>query len=275
VAPTIAAGGMTAAFVVADGAAASAAQAAPAAAVGMATASATDFARLRQCESGGRYTINSGNGYYGAYQFDARTWRGLGYSGLPHQAAPAVQDDAAAKLQSQRGWQPWPGCARKLGLTSGRGSYTPQHAAPVAKQAAPKRAATKPAAKPAPRKVAPVEAAPKRASRTRTLAPRTAPPLDRVMTLADRSSYRLVVAQWQARMAERGWQITVDGHFGPQSARIAERFAKEKGLASTPAGTVDGAVMAAAWTAPLDGAGAPATPTAIPGALLGASTPGL
>ena len=77
---------------------------------------AANFARLRQCESGGNYSINTGNGYYGAYQFSARTWRGLGYEGLPHQASAATQDEAAAKLQAQQGWRPWPGCSRKLRL---------------------------------------------------------------------------------------------------------------------------------------------------------------
>ena len=78
--------------------------------------SAVNLARLRQCESGGNYSINTGNGYYGAYQFSPRTWRGLGYAGLPHQASAAVQDEAAAKLQAQQGWRPWPGCSRKLRL---------------------------------------------------------------------------------------------------------------------------------------------------------------
>jgi resuscitation-promoting factor RpfA len=77
---------------------------------------AANFARLRQCESGGNYSINSGNGYYGAYQFSASTWRSLGFTGLPHQASAAVQDTAAAKLQAQQGWRPWPGCSRKLRL---------------------------------------------------------------------------------------------------------------------------------------------------------------
>jgi hypothetical protein len=69
-------------------------------------ATADDFARLRQCESGGNYSINTGNGFFGAYQFAAGTWRGLGYSGLPHRAAPATQDQAARRLQAARGWAP-------------------------------------------------------------------------------------------------------------------------------------------------------------------------
>jgi hypothetical protein len=75
-----------------------------------------NFKRLRICESGNNYSINTGNGYYGAYQFDLPTWHGLGYKGRPDQASPATQDQAAHRLQAQRGWNPWPSCARQLGL---------------------------------------------------------------------------------------------------------------------------------------------------------------
>lgn len=74
------------------------------------------WARLRACESGGRYHINTGNGFYGAYQFVPSTWRGLGYPGLPHLAPPHVQDEAAQKLQARSGWGQWPACTRRLGL---------------------------------------------------------------------------------------------------------------------------------------------------------------
>jgi hypothetical protein len=74
------------------------------------------WARLRQCESGGRYNISTGNGFYGAYQFHPRTWRGLGFPGLPHQAPPEMQDEAARKLQARSGWGQWPACSRRLGL---------------------------------------------------------------------------------------------------------------------------------------------------------------
>jgi hypothetical protein len=73
------------------------------------------WARLRQCESGGNYTINTGNGFYGAYQFLPRTWRGLGFPGLPHQAPPQMQDEAARKLQARSGWGQWPVCSRRIG----------------------------------------------------------------------------------------------------------------------------------------------------------------
>ena len=73
------------------------------------------WAKLRNCEAGGRYDRNSGNGYYGAYQFSPATWRSLGYSGLPHEAPPEVQDEAARKLQARSGWGQWPACSRRIG----------------------------------------------------------------------------------------------------------------------------------------------------------------
>ena len=75
----------------------------------------TLWQRLRNCEAGGRYDRNSGNGYYGAYQMSAGTWHSLGYGGLPHQASPEVQDQAARKLQARSGWGQWPACSRRVG----------------------------------------------------------------------------------------------------------------------------------------------------------------
>ncbi len=75
-----------------------------------------DFAKLRECESGDNYAADTGNGYYGAYQFSLATWQALGYSGLPSQAPPAVQDQAARRLQAEYGWGQWPACSAMLGL---------------------------------------------------------------------------------------------------------------------------------------------------------------
>jgi peptidoglycan hydrolase-like protein with peptidoglycan-binding domain len=77
--------------------------------------SAQTWHRLRMCESSNNYKINTGNGYYGAYQFDLSTWRSVGGSGYPNQASPAEQDARALILYRKRGWQPWT-CASILGL---------------------------------------------------------------------------------------------------------------------------------------------------------------
>lgn len=74
------------------------------------------WGQLRQCEAGGNYARNSGNGYYGAYQFDIGTWGGYGGYARADLAPPAIQDEKARQTQSARGWYPWPACARKLGL---------------------------------------------------------------------------------------------------------------------------------------------------------------
>ena len=74
------------------------------------------WAELRQCESGGNYGEATGNGYYGAYQFLPSTWWSLGFSGLPSQAPPAVQDRAARLLLTRQGWGAWPACSAALGL---------------------------------------------------------------------------------------------------------------------------------------------------------------
>ncbi len=81
------------------------------------TTPSLDFRALAQCESGGDYSTNTGNGYYGAYQFSPSTWSSLGYSGLPSNASPATQNQAAEKLQARSGWGQWPACAAALGLT--------------------------------------------------------------------------------------------------------------------------------------------------------------
>lgn len=74
------------------------------------------FAKLRFCEAGGDYTKNTGNGYFGAYQYSISTWANFGGYARPDLAPPAVQDAKAQETQARRGWSPWPSCARKLGL---------------------------------------------------------------------------------------------------------------------------------------------------------------
>lgn len=72
------------------------------------------LARLRSCE--GSYKSNTGNGYYGAYQFDKRTWGKYGGYEVASEAPPSVQDEKAWETYKARGWQPWPTCKIKMGL---------------------------------------------------------------------------------------------------------------------------------------------------------------
>ena len=77
----------------------------------------TVWDRLAQCESGGNWAINTGNGYYGGLQFNVGTWRAYGGTGYPHQASRETQIAVATRLRDATGgYGSWPGCAAKLGL---------------------------------------------------------------------------------------------------------------------------------------------------------------
>jgi len=71
---------------------------------------------LAQCESGGNWSINTGNGYYGGLQFALATWESVGGSGYPHEHPAATQIDFGRTLQARQGWGAWPHCSEKLGL---------------------------------------------------------------------------------------------------------------------------------------------------------------
>lgn len=68
----------------------------------------TILQRVKMRESGGNYGDNTGNGYYGAYQFSLGTWESVGGSGLPSNASPQEQDMRAQMLYNERGCSPWP-----------------------------------------------------------------------------------------------------------------------------------------------------------------------
>lgn len=72
--------------------------------------------RLAQCESRGRWDINTGNGYYGGLQFNLTSWRNVGGTGYPNQASAIEQMWRAERLLDLQGWGAWPSCARQLGL---------------------------------------------------------------------------------------------------------------------------------------------------------------
>lgn len=81
-----------------------------------APATPENMLKLRLCEAGNIYTRNSGNGYYGAYQFNIGTWNNFGGYARADLAPAEVQDAKFMETYNRRGWAPWPACSRKLGL---------------------------------------------------------------------------------------------------------------------------------------------------------------
>lgn len=76
--------------------------------------------RIAQCESGGNWHINTGNGYYGGLQFSAGTWRAYGgsaYAATADQASKSAQIAVASKVQRAQGWGAWPVCSAKAGAS--------------------------------------------------------------------------------------------------------------------------------------------------------------
>jgi resuscitation-promoting factor RpfA len=142
-----------------------------------ATGSAWD--RLADCESGGNWSINTGNGFYGGLQFTASTWKAYGggaYASRADLASRSQQIAVAQRVLAGQGWGAWPACSAKLGL-SGKVS-TASAAAATARASAPaSRSTTRSPLRAEGRHVAPshpaIEKATARSVRSGYVAPRT------------------------------------------------------------------------------------------------------
>ncbi len=81
------------------------------------TGGSTVWDQLAQCEAGGNWATNTGNGYYGGLQFSLGTWQAYGGSGLPSNASRGTQIAIATKIRdASGGYGAWPACAASLGL---------------------------------------------------------------------------------------------------------------------------------------------------------------
>ena len=95
---------------------------------GLATATSaqasTVWDRVASCESGGNWSINTGNGYYGGLQFSDRTWDAFGgerYASTANRATKSQQITIAQKVLSSQGPGAWPTCGARAGLTRANG----------------------------------------------------------------------------------------------------------------------------------------------------------
>lgn len=100
----------------------------------------SDWDALAGCESGGNWSINTGNGYYGGVQFDANTWQAYGggeFAPTADQATREQQIYVAEKVLDAQGWGAWPACSSSLGLSSAAETSRPdpnQQTAPAAEE---------------------------------------------------------------------------------------------------------------------------------------------
>ena len=89
-----------------------------------AEAAASVWDKVAQCESGGNWKINTGNGFYGGVQFAAGTWKAYGgktYASQAHLATKAEQIAIARRVLAGQGPGAWPTCSRRAVLTKTNG----------------------------------------------------------------------------------------------------------------------------------------------------------
>ena len=175
-----------------------------------ATAPASTWDSLAQCESGGNWGINTGNGYAGGLQFSPGTWAAYGGTGSAANASREQQIAVAEKVQAGQGWGAWPACAAKLGLTGG--AIAPQSTSKSLAPAAVPAPAKVPARTAAPEAAAPKAAAPKVAAPKAAAAPR------HVAAVAlSGQTYTIQSGDSLSKVAEKlniagGWQLLADAN---------------------------------------------------------------
>jgi peptidoglycan hydrolase-like protein with peptidoglycan-binding domain len=178
--------------------------------------SPSDWQRLRECESSDNYSIDTGNGYYGAYQFSLGTWKSVGGAGLPSNASPGEQDARALILYRERGWEPWT-CAQILGLKddkdAGSGKISDIHV-------------------------------PTTSSAPSSPGEPAYPGGSRGYRYGDNNAS---IEKFQNEMHARGFFPAGNGQFGPLTLTLVKRLQSLDGVAN-PSGVIGAATWALAWT---------------------------
>ncbi|MFC7309903.1 transglycosylase family protein [Streptomyces monticola] len=118
---------------------AGAAVAAPLMTAGTASAAtSSEWDAVAQCEAGGNWSINTGNGYYGGLQFSASTWSAYGgtkYAATADQASKAQQIEIGEKVLAGQGKGAWPNCGTGLSNAAYSGGGSQQQSAPAQESA--------------------------------------------------------------------------------------------------------------------------------------------
>lgn len=200
--------------------------------------SANAWATLRSCESGGNYSTDTGNGYFGAYQFDQATWRSVGGSGSPADASPGEQDYRALYLYRERGFSPWI-CAQLSGLTDSGDGSAGSGRVPSRAEAAYLSGGRGDYVEPDPNAC--------------RVSGATAPVWHGV-TFVLGETYRDLIC-FQRQLGHRGYGLVGSGHFGNNTLAALHRFESDLGLPQ--ASVIGERTWIAAWGRP-GGSGAPA-----------------
>ncbi|MFC8010893.1 transglycosylase family protein [Streptomyces cinereoruber] len=162
-------------------------------------ATASEWDRVAQCESGGNWSINTGNGYYGGLQFSASTWAAYGgtaYAPTANQASKSQQIAVAEKVLAGQGKGAWPSCGVGLSGASydgGSAESAQQEQPKQKKQRTTEQPTTRSEQRQAPKKDR--QAAPKAAKKTVTT------PTGKTVARGD-GEYKVVAGDTLSKIAE-------------------------------------------------------------------------
>jgi hypothetical protein len=182
------------------------------------SASAVDWDAIAQCESGGNWSTNTGNGFGGGLQFTDSTWQAYGGSGSPENASRSEQIAVANRVLAGQGIGAWPVCGARGagGTTSNVTNSTEQRASRSTVRTAPK------------------STAPKSTATRSTTAVRQAPTVSYLSRKLEAQKRGDVKRFQQKLVSISNFDIAVDGQYGPETEGAVKKLQARNGL------TVDG-----------------------------------
>ena len=174
------------------------------------SASATNWDAVAQCESGGNWSTNTGNGFSGGLQFTPSTWAANGGTGSPTTASRAQQIAVAERVKATQGMGAWPVC----GSRGGSGSTAPTYSTMRSSRSTVRTAIPHTSH-------ATTYAAPKHLSQGTTV-------LSTKLVNQKRADVRLA----QQRLNAHGAHLAVDGQFGKLTEAATKKFQASHGLSA-------------------------------------------
>jgi len=186
------------------------------------SASATNWDAVAQCESGGNWSTNTGNGFSGGLQFKPSTWAANGGSGSPEGASRSEQIAVAERVKQTQGMGAWPVCGSNGG-SGGGSSYSTSSTSGASRShhrtsVAPSHSSSTSS------KTTSTKSTSTKSTTTRYVSSGAILSTDLV------NQYRTDVVREQKNLNRHGAHLDTDGRFGPKTEAATKAFQAKHGL---------------------------------------------